>query len=493
MSAALAVPLFLVSLAVTLAAARLFARRLDRLGVRFGFPEALIGLLTAVAADGPEISSALFALAKGAHDVGVGVLVGSNGFNLAAMIGVSALVTGRVRLARETLLFEGTVGLIITLLASALLLRWLSPGGTTIASAVVAVPYLTVVIAGPRFRGHYLSRLSRALHEHAATDRPPDTSSDPTHHLLALIVVDLILIVAGSAGMVQSALSLAGDWHISNAVLGFLILGPLTSIPNALTAVRLGLAGRGAALVGETFNSNTINLGFGVIVPSLFVTFAAVSTLGKLQLAWLIGATLVTMAALARPGGMNRAGGAVLVGPVFRLRGGYARGLMNEQQIRGPAARQGARAAGQGSAAPPDRGRGCSWSSWSPWSWSASVATGGGATLEPDGHERLARPSTTTARGGSTHAAHAKTFSASRLPKSTVTGVGTGKPGTATVPVLMYHVINPPPAGAPFPGLYVPSDEFAAQMQALKARRLARRDDGPAQGVLDARRTARAR
>ena len=50
-----------------------------------------------------------------------------------------------------------------------------------------------------------------------------------------------------------------------------------------------------------------------------------------------------------------------------------------------------------------------------------------------------------------------------------MTGVGTGKPGTATVPVLMYHVIDPPPAGAPFPGLYVPSDEFAAQMQALKA------------------------
>ena len=52
-------------------------------------------------------------------------------------------------------------------------------------------------------------------------------------------------------------------------------------MPNALTAVRLGLAGRGAALVGETFNSNTINLGFGVIVPSLFVTFAAASASGS--------------------------------------------------------------------------------------------------------------------------------------------------------------------------------------------------------------------
>jgi peptidoglycan/xylan/chitin deacetylase (PgdA/CDA1 family) len=51
----------------------------------------------------------------------------------------------------------------------------------------------------------------------------------------------------------------------------------------------------------------------------------------------------------------------------------------------------------------------------------------------------------------------------------TIKAVATGKPGTAAVPVLMYHVINPPPAGAPFPGLYVPASEFAAQMQALKA------------------------
>src|SRR5256885_13467762 len=136
MSPAVAVPLFLVSLVVTLAAARLFARRLDRLGVRFGFPEALIGLLTAVAADGPEISAALFALIKGAHDVGVGVLVGSNGFNLAAMIALSALLSGSVRLAREVLALEGIVGLLVTVLAGTLLLGWLSPG---VAAGLLAI------------------------------------------------------------------------------------------------------------------------------------------------------------------------------------------------------------------------------------------------------------------------------------------------------------------------------------------------------------------
>jgi peptidoglycan/xylan/chitin deacetylase (PgdA/CDA1 family) len=47
------------------------------------------------------------------------------------------------------------------------------------------------------------------------------------------------------------------------------------------------------------------------------------------------------------------------------------------------------------------------------------------------------------------------------------TGPGTGRPGTEAVPILMYHVIAAPPAGAPFPGLYVVPSEFAGQMEAL--------------------------
>jgi cation:H+ antiporter len=320
MPAVLAVPLFLVSLSVTLAAARLFARRLDRLGVRFGFPEALIGLLTAVAADGPNVSSALFALAKGAHDVGVGVLVGSNAFQLAAMIGVSALLAGSVLIPRETLALEGVVGLLVTVLAAALLFRWLSPVATVLIAALVVAPYLTLVIVGARLldRLHAsplspLARLARALHEHPGPERGLDTSPNPTHHLLGLIVVDVALIIAGSAGMVEAALSLGADWHIANTVLGVLILAPLTSLPNAVTAIRLGLAGRGAALVGETFNSNSINLGVGVIVPSLFVTFTALTSVAKQQLGWLLAMTVATLVLLAGKRGMRRSGAAALI------------------------------------------------------------------------------------------------------------------------------------------------------------------------------------
>jgi peptidoglycan/xylan/chitin deacetylase (PgdA/CDA1 family) len=74
-----------------------------------------------------------------------------------------------------------------------------------------------------------------------------------------------------------------------------------------------------------------------------------------------------------------------------------------------------------------------------------------------------------TSNAGSAPKPSASASSTSAATHTTVTGAATGKPGTANVPVLMYHVINPPPPGAKFPGLYVPASEFDAQMQALKA------------------------
>ena len=302
MTSIAAVPLFLASLLATLFAARMFARRLDRLGTRFGFPEALIGLLSALAADGPEISSALYALMKGEHSVSVGVLVGSNAFNLAAMIGLTGLLAGSVRLSRDTLLLEGVAGACVMLLGVAVRLGWIAPLPAVALTACVLIPYVLVVCGANRFLGRLAD-----THDQKPQNPPRSTTSDdPTHHLLGLIVMDVALIVAGSVGMVQAALALGEHWGISTAVLGILILAPLTSLPNAVTAIRLGLAGRGAALVGETFNSNTLNLAAGVVAPSLFVTFTAPSSTAKLQLGWLVAMTCVCLLALAKNHGMRR-------------------------------------------------------------------------------------------------------------------------------------------------------------------------------------------
>lgn len=294
--------LFIVSLVATLLAASAFARRLDRLGAHFGLPEALIGLLTALAADGPEISSSLVALIKGDHGVSTGVLVGSNVFNLAAMIALSALLVGCIRLPGKVLVPEGVVQVLVIIITGTLLLGWLPVLVAVIMLAAVLGPYLIVLIREPRTAGE--SRVGPGTQERL---------DDPSRHLLAIVALDVPLIVAGSLGMVQAALSLGTRWHIPGALLGVLILGPLTSIPNAVTAVRLGLGGRGSALVSEAFNSNTINLVAGIAVPALLVTIAARTALAQVDVAWLLAITAVCLTLLSRPRGMRRPGAALVI------------------------------------------------------------------------------------------------------------------------------------------------------------------------------------
>jgi len=156
-------------------------------------------------------------------------------------------------------------------------------------------------------------RLGRALVARAGQEPAAAGSSDPAHHLVGLIVLDLILIGGGSFGMVEAAVALGSHWGVSTGILGGLILAPLTSIPNAFTGIRLGLARRGAALVGETFNSNTINLAAGVIIPALFTSVAALTAKGKAELGWLLAMTLVSLAWLAAPNGLRRGGAALLL------------------------------------------------------------------------------------------------------------------------------------------------------------------------------------
>ena len=78
MSTLVALLLLAASFALTVAASVVLARELDRLGERLGFSEALLGMVTALGADAPEIASAVAAVVAGHEDTGVGVVVGSS-------------------------------------------------------------------------------------------------------------------------------------------------------------------------------------------------------------------------------------------------------------------------------------------------------------------------------------------------------------------------------------------------------------------------------
>jgi Ca2+/Na+ antiporter len=112
----------------------------------------LLGLLAALAADTPEITSAVTALIHGEHEVSTGVVLGSNVFNLAALLGLGAVVAGRIRLHRRVVIFEGSLALWIAALSIAAAASLITPAAALVLALAMLAPYVYVSALQPSSR-----------------------------------------------------------------------------------------------------------------------------------------------------------------------------------------------------------------------------------------------------------------------------------------------------------------------------------------------------
>src|SRR6266850_2889505 len=164
MSTPVALLLLVAAFMLTVGSSVVLARELDRIGQRLGFSEALLGMVTALGADAPEIASAVAAVVAGHEDTGVGVVVGSNIFNLAALLGVSAVIAGRVRIHRHGLLLNGGVAILVALIGALVVMGFLPGAVGLILALVVLAPYVVLSSLHERAR----SRLPALLREAVA-------------------------------------------------------------------------------------------------------------------------------------------------------------------------------------------------------------------------------------------------------------------------------------------------------------------------------------
>lgn len=309
--------LFVVGLAVTLASSELFARGLTRLGTKLHFSEGLLGLLAALGADSPELSSAVIALLAGAGSVSVGVIVGSNLFNLAALLGLSAVVAGGVRIRRGPLLLDATVGLLALAVSAAMVAGVLPPAAAAVI-VIAAVGVYVLILAGehvrlPRLRALLASAPHGLVEVAYESDHDRPRSRHESWIPVALIPLALAGVIGGSFAMVHSALIAGPRLHISTAVLGTIILAALTSLPNLWVALHFARTDRGTALFSSAMNSNTINLIGGLIIPAIFIGLS--SARGSLPyFGWLVDLTLLAVLAPIPRSRLSRTAGAAIIG-----------------------------------------------------------------------------------------------------------------------------------------------------------------------------------
>jgi cation:H+ antiporter len=321
MSTGFAVLAFLVALVATLGASELLILGVTRLGFKLGLAAGLVGLLTALGADAPEIASASAAAFSGAHEVGVGVVLGSNLFNLAALFGVAGLVRSRIVVRRTVPAVDGSVNLLITLLAAALVNGLLGTMAAMVPAALVLTAYGVLLAVPPRRLRHVtlpawaarrLAELSGQIH--------PSTMVESRIRAVKgwrpvwLVPPALAVIVGGSVVMVTTIVQLGDRWHVPTVITGTILLAGVTSLPNLYAAVRLAQRREGATLVSEALNSNTLNLVAGLGLPA--IVLGAGTLMGgaaPASFAWLLGLSVAALAITILRGGLTRPGGLAMI------------------------------------------------------------------------------------------------------------------------------------------------------------------------------------
>jgi cation:H+ antiporter len=305
--------------AVSLGTSWLLVSRLERIGARLGLTEALLGMLAALAADAPELTAAVTALVGHQGRIGAGVVIGSNVFNLAALLGLGAVVAGRIALHRRVVVMEGVVALAVAAICVLVVIGALTPALGLAAVVAVLGPYALLLGVGrerlaqlglPRAWVNWLSRAVREeeLELEEAIHPRPAVAPDGVVAAAAVVVV-----VGASIAMEQAASKLGARHGVSGILVGGLALAAVTSLPNAVAAVYLAARGRGAATLSTAMNSNALNVGAGLLLPATFAGLGAHSGSASFIVLYYLGLTAFVLASAYLGRGLHRLQGVVIV------------------------------------------------------------------------------------------------------------------------------------------------------------------------------------
>jgi cation:H+ antiporter len=310
---------FVLGATVSLVVSWLLVSRLERVGERFGLSEALLGMVAALAADAPEITASVTALAHNQRAVGAGVVIGSNVFNLAALLGLGAVVAGGFHLHRKVIVLGGAVAMWVAAVCLVTVTGSVSPLVGLILVLIVVVPYIVLlgayrsVLRRAPLPRRWITWLSSAVDEEelelVVAIRPQ--RGTPFDALTAAVA--LVVVVAASVAMERGASTLGVHFGVAAIVVGGLVLAAVTSLPNAVAAVHLARKGRGEAALSTGLNSNTLNVTAGLLVPAVFIGLTRLSGPGFFIAAWYVGLTALTLVLAYVGAGLRRWSGWIII------------------------------------------------------------------------------------------------------------------------------------------------------------------------------------
>ncbi|NYB27633.1 MAG: calcium/sodium antiporter [Methanobacteriaceae archaeon] len=311
-----------ISLIIVVKSADVFVDNLVEIGSTLGISEIILGVTaSAIGTSLPEFGSALIASLSGSVDIGVGTVIGSNIWNIAGILGISATVSGVIRTNKKGL----TRDWLMTLITGIILLIFMFFGDIHWSASIIMIAAY----------GYYLHLLIKSQREQNQVNSSEEEKIDESENnqnkrnidkkTIALVVIGLIGLIIGCRILVFSGVELARIAGIPAMIMGLFTLAIGTSIPELVVTLSSAMKGLHDLSIGTVLGSNTFNILIGIGIPALVMTVPVEPLSLTFDAPVMLFITILLMV-LIRAGKMklNRIAGIILVASyityaVFRL------------------------------------------------------------------------------------------------------------------------------------------------------------------------------
>ncbi|MGL6298773.1 MAG: calcium/sodium antiporter [Methanobacteriaceae archaeon] len=379
----------IVALILVIKAADVFVDNIVEIGSALGVSQIILGVTAAaIGTSLPEFGSALLASLSGSTEMGLGVVIGSNIWNIAGILGITAAFTGFIHASGDSLKRDAGITIVTTLvLIASMSYSYFTgsyiPAIASIIMIAIYIIYFRILVKDEKksmnannginidnantngsttYTGANADNLPSNINVsdeclaegeagtgsklHSKSDSNSDSNLDsksdssygngPKGKLNPKSVIYAIISIAilgiSCKILVDSASSLATIIGIPEAIMGLFTLSIGTSIPELVVTFSSAVRGLHDLSIGTIFGSVTFNILIGIGVPALLMQLPVETLALYFDAPVMLGVIILTMF-LIRVNGMklNRTSGLILIGVYIAyavLRIGVLPGLM---------------------------------------------------------------------------------------------------------------------------------------------------------------------
>jgi cation:H+ antiporter len=222
------------------------------LAVRLGVTPLLVGLtVVAYGTSTPELIVSCLAATRGQDAIAIGNAVGSNIFNIGAILGLTALLCP-LRVQFQLLKFDTPIMILVALLFLWFFLDGAIQFGEALAFLAAIVLYTAANI--------WMARRQASAEVHRQFQQGVPAPSGSLARDLALMGAGLAVLVLGSRLFVGGAVDLARLLKMSEAVIGLTIVAAGTSLPELASSLMAAWRKQPDIAIGNVVGSNIYNI-----------------------------------------------------------------------------------------------------------------------------------------------------------------------------------------------------------------------------------------